>query len=406
MIIPSADLFASFDEVTQELLDKLGHALLKPDKKRKHDKTYSNVEAGKLLGISESYIRRLEREKEGFPKVRRTPNGKRLGWTLEDIHKMRDILGYNPSRADTPVRVACANFKGGCGKTTTVIYLAQRAAQHGYRVLLVDLDPQASLTSTFVSEPNSPIPQNATLLPYLEGECAAEDIQPMPSYWPRIDLLPANLELHGAEYILPLRQREEQDKGYRLWALLDNVLAEVESGYDIVLIDTPPSLSYLTLNAVWTAHGMVIPTPAEMLDYISTSLYFRMLSETLFELERANARMEGYSDEDIPENLRKSHAFVRILITKFTGTSSAKEIETWIRMTYRDYVNTNVMLRTAQIESSSGELLTAYDRTLRKSDKTLMRAVENINSVMDEIIERAIRPVWFPEETEKQVEAL
>ncbi|MBK6864698.1 MAG: ParA family protein [Ideonella sp.] len=149
-------------------------------------------------------------------------------------------------------RIFCiANQKGGVGKTTTAVNLAAGLAQHGQRVLVVDLDPQGNATMGSGVDKRS-----LTLSVYdvlLESASIAEARQRSPRGG--FDLLGANRELAGAE--VELVSLERRDK--RLKA----ALAAVDAEYDFVLIDCPPSLSLLTLNGLCSAHGVVVPMQCE-----------------------------------------------------------------------------------------------------------------------------------------------
>lgn len=149
-------------------------------------------------------------------------------------------------------RVFCiANQKGGVGKTTTAINLAASLAQHGQRVLLVDLDPQGNATM------GSGIDKNAAtinLYQVLIGEAGVAQAR-IRSESGGYDVLPSNRELSGAEIdLVQMSDREMQ---------LKQALSMVTQDYDFILIDCPPTLSLLTLNGLAGAHGVIIPMQCE-----------------------------------------------------------------------------------------------------------------------------------------------
>jgi len=149
-------------------------------------------------------------------------------------------------------RIFCiANQKGGVGKTTTAVNLAAGLVQIGRRVLLVDLDPQGNATMGSGVDKRSLDPSVYDVL--LEGASVADTRQPSPKGG--YDVVGANRELAGAEIELVGLDRRNK----RLHA----ALAVVDSEYDIVLIDCPPSLSLLTLNGLACAHGVIVPMQCE-----------------------------------------------------------------------------------------------------------------------------------------------
>jgi chromosome partitioning protein len=151
--------------------------------------------------------------------------------------------------------LAVANQKGGVAKTTTVAALASAVAEQGRKVLAVDLDPQACLTFSLGLDPDDLEPTVHDVLVGRVGAGAA--IVPVPD--DGFDLLPANIDLAGAEAYLLMRTGREY--------ALRQALEEAAAGYDLVLLDCPPSLGVLTINALTAADEVVIPLQCETLSH-------------------------------------------------------------------------------------------------------------------------------------------
>ncbi len=156
-------------------------------------------------------------------------------------------------RPAVPARIALANQKGGVGKTTTAVNLAVIFARQGLRVLLVDIDPQGNATSSLGIEKKRLI---ATLYDVLIGELTVADAL-IADVRPGLDLLPSTPTLAGAEIeLVGVHGRERA---------LARALDSAAAGYDLVLVDCPPSLGLLTVNALTAAHHVVVPIQCEYL---------------------------------------------------------------------------------------------------------------------------------------------
>jgi chromosome partitioning protein len=147
--------------------------------------------------------------------------------------------------------VAVVNQKGGVGKTTTAVNLAASVAAAGHRVLLVDFDPQGNASSA-IGYPKDKI--ELSIYDAILGEVTMGDII-RPTEVTTLWLAPANMDLVGAE--IELIGAEEREKH------LAKALTEVASHFDYILVDCPPSLGLLTINALAAADGVVVPMQAE-----------------------------------------------------------------------------------------------------------------------------------------------
>ena len=147
--------------------------------------------------------------------------------------------------------VSFSNQKGGVGKTTTCVNMAAYIAAEGKKVLLVDMDPQGNAT-TGLGFSKSSLEQSIYSV-LIDDEKTLENI--MPTEVENLDLLPSNIDLAGAEVELVYKKNRER--------VLKNALEEIRSRYDYILIDCPPSLGLLTINALACADSVIIPIQSE-----------------------------------------------------------------------------------------------------------------------------------------------
>jgi chromosome partitioning protein len=150
--------------------------------------------------------------------------------------------------------IAVANQKGGVAKTTSVVSLGAALHQRGLRVLLVDLDPQSSLTFSLGIDPDQ---VEASIADVLAGETGLAAVT-LPAD-EGMDVVPATMDLAGVEaMLLPTEDRE---------FVLRRAIEEVSSAYDVILLDCSPSLGLLTINALAAADEVIVPMQCEMLSH-------------------------------------------------------------------------------------------------------------------------------------------
>ena len=147
--------------------------------------------------------------------------------------------------------IAIANQKGGVGKTTTSINLSACIAAKGKKVLVIDIDPQGNTTSGYGIEKNE---LENTIYELILGDCSIENCI-LKEVYPNISILPSNVNLAAAEIELIGVEKKEY--------ILKNEVDWVKDRYDFIIIDCPPSLSLLTVNAMTTADSVLVPIQCE-----------------------------------------------------------------------------------------------------------------------------------------------
>ncbi len=355
---------------------------------RKALRKFHPAEVSELTGISMSNLRTRHQEGD-FPDVETDSRGRRL-YTADEIDQIRHVMARTGRNGDTylPGRrendalqvISIVNFKGGSSKTTSAIHLAQRYALRGYRVLAVDMDPQASLTTMFGYRPEIEFAESGTVYDALKYD------DPVPlsqvirkTYFHNLDLAPAGLLLseYETETAYALQHRVDPPFTQRLAIALD----EVEANYDLVIIDCPPQLGFTTMTALLASTGLLITVVPSMLDVASMAQFLEMAGETVQTLEEAAGPIDWN--------------FLKFLIARYEPTDVPQsQMAGFLRSILLDQVLTTPMLKSTAISDAGMTQQTIYE--LEPSQvvrKTLDRILESVNGVADEF-EKTIQHAW------------
>ncbi|GAA6194334.1 plasmid partitioning protein RepA [Phaeobacter gallaeciensis] len=359
-----------------------------PPNAQKTMRKFTSGEAAALLGVNDSYLRKLHLDGKG-PSPELTP-GNRRHYSTQDIQDLRVLLektarkpgDYLPGRreGDHMQILGVMNFKGGSGKTTTSAHLAQRLALRGYRVLAIDLDPQASLTALHGVQPEFDLVDGGTLYDAIRYE----DPVPIrsiirPTYIPNLDLIPGNLELMEFEHETP-RALAQGNAGMFFFRVKE-ALAQVDDDYDIVVIDCPPQLGFLTMSALSASTGVLVTIHPEMLDVMSMSQFLRMTADLMDVIAESGADM--------------SHDWMRYVLTRYEPSDAPQNrIVAFLRTMYGDSVLNAPMLKSTAISDAGLTKQTLYEVERSAFTRaTYDRAVESLNAMNDEIAD-LIQKTW------------
>jgi chromosome partitioning protein len=342
----------------------------------KTPRRYTLTEVAELVPLPRKTLEYAIQTKD-LPKGDAT--GRKRLFTLKDVEEFRRYAGTLPWRGPGTRQavVTVANFKGGVGKTSAAIHLAQYFALKGYRTLAMDLDPQASLTTLFGLLPDSDIPDEATALPFFMGDTPTLLDIIRPTHWHGLDLIPANLALSDAEFALAKRQGGET--GFVFYRPLLAGLDALRDRYDIVVIDTPPAQGFITMNALFAASGLLVPLTPAMMDFASAALFLRMLTSNLDVINQYEGREKNFD-------------FVRILLSKFEPNNKVhQQIERWVRKGFPGAVVAKNLALSAALRTGP-DMQTAYESFVGDR-RTLRRAMEFLDDVNEEI-EALVREQW------------
>ena len=388
------DVIGAHAELLGSQLHSISEALFPPAASKALRK-FTSGEAAKLIGVSDSTLRKMSLAGEG-PQPETTTNGRRL-YSLSDINEIRQIFArsargreaieFVPHRRENEHLqvLAVTNFKGGSGKTTTSAHLAQYLALQGYRVLAVDLDPQASLSALLGVLPELNVGHNETLYAAIRYD---EERRPLGdvirnTYFDGLDLVPGNLELMEFEHTTPkaLADGTASDGGAIFFARIASALDDVADHYDVVVIDCPPQLGFLTLSGLCAATSMIVTVHPQMLDVSSMSQFLLMTRDLLGVVRDAGGQLK--------------FDFVRYLLTRYEPQDAPQtKVVALLRNLFDDHVLTNPMVKSAAISDAGLTKQTLYEigpGNLTRS--TYDRAMESLSAVNGEI-EELMRAAW------------
>ncbi len=361
--------------------------LFPPDAKRALRK-FTSGEVADLLGVKDGYLRKLSLEGKG-PSPETRAGGRRY-YSPEDIQALRRTLEtgaktpgtYIPGRraGDKLQVITVINFKGGSGKTTTAAHLAQKMALDGYRVLAIDLDPQASLSALHGFQPEFDLLDGGTLydaIRYDDPVPLRDVIQK--TYFTNLDIVPGNLDLMEFEHETP-RALAARDSTL-FFTRVDEALASVESDYDVVVIDCPPQLGFLTMSALSAATAILVTVHPQMLDVMSMCQFLLMTSNLLGVVGDAGGDM--------------SYDWLRYVVTRYEpGDGPQNQMVSFMRSMFGTHVLNHTVLKSTAISDAGITKQTLYE--VEKSQftrATYERALESLNAVNGEITD-LVQQAW------------
>ncbi|WP_158971463.1 AAA family ATPase [Chachezhania sediminis] len=387
-----ADLLASeqlmrFSGIIETALTQQKELLHSPDK-RKSDKPlrpFSVREVSHALRVKYNSLRQYLNTLDGMPPGT-LEAGNRKYFSAEEVNQILDVLlaegkiGLEryPRRqpGDPQARLVVYNLKGGVSKTSLSANLAQFLALRGYRILVVDLDPQASFSDMF--DVQADVDDLPSIYDVLKYEDPASGIGPIPiteaiqaTYVPNIDIVPGSMSMTEFEF--------ETSASFQAGATatpfhrrISDALEAVDDFYDLVLFDTPPHMSFAVIAAVFAARGMLIPLSAGMLDVVSLAKFLELAASTM---------------EVVEQHQDKRYDFIRFVLTRYSASDPAQlQLSSFLRshlggaMLKHDFVSSTAI---ADAGNTMNPLLEIDPSSFHR--KTYDRIFESLSGITDEI---------------------
>ena len=361
---------------------------------------YTINAAAAMAGISHTLL--YQAEKDGRlppPDFRQdTKKSVRAGYTINQINHIRSVFETAP-RKPTDLATAIVgvlNLKGGSHKTTTCHLLSQYLAIRGYRVLVVDTDPQGTLSFYFGKRPDIDVFYEHTIGPFLleddhmlveagfeEGASESLHYGIQKTYWDNIDIIPACLQNLNIDMLYSRNLADTPEALYQKVMRLRYGLLDIAQDYDFVVVDGTPSLNLTTLNVLSACDMCFVPTPAAMPDYASTLQFANMVTDAI----------TTYSDRGIYPNFPD----IRYFITKHTSNSSyVEQMERIIRHVFnveRGDVLTNVAPHSDEIgKATTKSIHSIYEMSPKDSDNR--KRLKQTTDMFDKLFSEMHDAIW------------
>ncbi|SJM91004.1 ParA family protein [Crenothrix polyspora] len=307
-------------------------------------------------------------------KVKSSDNYK--SYTLKETIELIKLIGKLPPlpKKKQGKVIAVASYKGGVGKTTISVSLAQALTLRGLKVLFIDLDPQGSATTLFGISPEVEVQYEETIMPFIYQDEPDLMYAVQNTYWDFLDLIPASSEVLGAEYILPANASKE---GYVFWDQLNQGIKPLRDIYDVIVLDTSPSLGYLTQNAMAMADGILTPCPLEALDFASLTQFYGVFTEI-------SSLLPGYFED-------KKFDFIGVIINKAKlekdDFTTGNIIKSWIKNSFKEYL-WDVIIPDSKIpKETTSQLKTIFDLSYDEVKSTAYKRFrEPLDKLADQVL--------------------
>ncbi|MBL1435048.1 MAG: AAA family ATPase [Rhodobacteraceae bacterium] len=334
--------------------------------------------------------------------------GRQRWFSLDEINELRRRMKINRKSLMPPrpagkraIRAAIANFKGGAGKSTVALHYAHAAALDGYRVLCVDFDPQATLSHSMglsdvtedytvwgimardlvretdrmnaapqAAESGTALPQRrlpASIRDLGLGELRVADFI-KPTCWPTIDLIPSCANAAFVEFASA--QYRHLNPDWSFFAAVSRYLDQIaDDAYDLIIFDCPPAIGYQSMNAVFAADMLYIPSGPGYWEYDSTTSFIGQLAEALEDL----AAFEG----TLPNGritLPKTFYDIRFLLTRYEpGNELHRAMFGAFKKVFGDNVAKHPIEMTRAVEQSGRFLSSVYEIDYRDMTRETWR---------------------------------
>lgn len=373
----TTELFAEWAEGIESSLDDAQALAALPDEVRSFP-PLALRDAVQIVGdhMTDWRWKELIRVLKDDGQLQSTPGGQHR-ITLGQLHAWMESEGIRPSRppyVHRALRVAVENFKGGAGKSTTCLHLAHGLALRGYRVLVIDTDPQASVSRLLGIQPHR-LDVADTLACIVDSP--PTPLTPRATHIDGLHIVPASMGLTNLEVSILSMFRDNE--GDRIGPLMESAFASVEADYDIILCDFQPAFSLMQTFLLHAMDSLFVPLPTETPDFAGTGDFLSQIQQFVSSIERIVGRQKVWDPVLVVHTRRKkSGDLVHNLAGRVFGIHRPPE-----------YIEDS-----AAISSALACLKSVYEAGADQYDpRAIKRAREQVDNVVD-VVAAAIVARW------------
>lgn len=393
---------------SRNMQKSIRHSTFAPEK-TKILRRFSAWEASELiLKVNRNNFNRKVREDAGMPEGELENEAGGMKWfTLDELNQIRESWiergNRQPLQAHRPknrraIRVAVANFKGGAGKSTTALHLAHAAALDGYKVLIIDFDPQATISHAMglvdtpedltvwgiiardliqetrrmnlefeLCDSDERIPFDKELLSTGIGDLVDEAFV-SPTCWSTIDMIGSCANAAFVEFATA--QYRMANGRWSFFAAVDRYLSKLpDDRYDLIIFDCPPAIGYQSLNAIYAADVLYIPTGPGYWEYDSTTSFMAQLGESLLSLAGNALKMP-----EVAGKLPKDFEAIRVVLTRYEPSNELHmAMKRGLHRCFGDWVTEHPIEHTRAVEQTGRFLQSIYEMDYRKMTRETWR---------------------------------
>ena len=381
--LTSSEVFLHINQRGAAIMKRLQKQLSQPHQRRQL-RHWRIAEAATILGVSSQTIRKheipdgLDRSGSGQSALLGVPDydehGHRI-YTLSKLNRMRKLLGRYRAKPEgvAPAIIASSIFKGGNHKTTTTVNLAGYSAlMKGHRVLVIDLDPQGTLTTYYGYRPGFDLMDDdqATVISAMTEDPVSIKSAILPTQWENIDLIMADSRLEGLDLTLYNPQMNNQKNLGPVFNRLTLALEFIKEDYDVILLDCAPNAGSLTYNAVQAANMFLFPLKPDASSVSSLTSFAGILHQ-------------------VTQYTKPQHRYIRGFLTDMKKNDESvmmqSLIQTLMKTPQGSLLLTHSMVNSVELERATNDLSSLYEVQPRGDRKAYRRAIQAFNRLSGEL---------------------